>query len=133
MGRGNLSPQTPEHVYKVLTLDQWDHAKKVGDLAVDLDRQDGFVHLSTASQLAGTLQRYFDTEAEVILLQILCASLGSELIWEAPSEGGDRVGVFPHFFGQLSPSCAEKQWTLRRNAFDLPRELLNQVEAPALV
>jgi uncharacterized protein (DUF952 family) len=128
VGWAEPNPLSPERVYKVLTPEQWDHAKTVGDLAVDIDRQDGFVHLSTARQLAGTLQRYFAKSEEVFLLQIPCAALGTGLMWDAPSEGDDRVGVFPHFYGPMPPSWVEKRWKLKRGAFDLPRELLNQAE-----
>tara|TARA_B100001964_G_scaffold46771_1_gene52245 strand:+ start:233 stop:481 length:249 start_codon:yes stop_codon:yes gene_type:complete len=38
-------------VYKILTLDEWEDASKTGFVVTELDKKDGFVHLSTSSQL----------------------------------------------------------------------------------
>jgi hypothetical protein len=38
-------------IYKVLTLDEWEHAQRVGVIVTELDKKDGFVHLSTATNL----------------------------------------------------------------------------------
>ena len=42
-------------VYKVLTLGEWEEASKIGQIVTALDQQDGFVHLSSATQLNMTL------------------------------------------------------------------------------
>src|SRR6056300_2055281 len=56
-------------IYKVLTLDEWEHAQRAGVIVTELDKKDGFVHLSTATQLNATLSLYFAKEESVMLLQ----------------------------------------------------------------
>mgnify|MGYP001366646985 FL=1 len=46
-------------VYKILTLEQWENASKTGFIVTELDKKDGFIHLSTSSQLALTLSLFF--------------------------------------------------------------------------
>ena len=42
-------------VYKILTLEEWNTAKKNGKVITELDQNDGFVHLSTSNQLGLSL------------------------------------------------------------------------------
>ena len=56
--------------YKVLKFNEWAEASSTGSIITDLDKRDGFIHLSTASQLAATLSFYFQDSEEVILLQL---------------------------------------------------------------
>ena len=48
------------NVYKILTTEEWEQASKDGQIKTDLDKEDGFIHLSFASQLHSTLSRFFD-------------------------------------------------------------------------
>ncbi len=45
-------------IYKVLTLDEWEQAQASGAIITELDKADGFIHLSTATQLNATLSLY---------------------------------------------------------------------------
>ncbi len=73
-----------EKVYKILTLEEWDNAKETGEITTNLDQQDGFIHLSTSNQLAGTLAFYFNDFDNLILLEFESVELGEELIFEEP-------------------------------------------------
>ena len=42
-------------VYKVLTINEWKNALNLGYIETILDKEDGFVHLSTSKQLVLTL------------------------------------------------------------------------------
>lgn len=117
------------HLYKVLTTQQWEQAQHSGSLAAPVDLADGFVHLSTAAQLAGTLQRYFSDAAAVVVLQ-LQPDLGANLRWET-SLTGDRPGEFPHYYGDLTADRVSNTWIAQRNAIALPEEILLQVEQDA--
>ena len=46
-------------IYKILTHSEWEAANKLGYVKTDLDDRDGFIHCSTAKQLALTLHFYF--------------------------------------------------------------------------
>ena len=61
------------------------------------DRRDGFIHLSAADQLEGTLAKHFAREDGLVLLALDPARLGPHLKWEA-SRGG---ALFPHLYAPL--------------------------------
>lgn len=90
-------------VYKIATASQWDAAVARGayDGSAD-DRRDGYIHLSTAGQLAGTLAKHFRGQAALHLIAFNAAALGPALQWET-SRGGD---LFPHLYATLDPRLA---------------------------
>ena len=58
------------NLYKILRTDEWELASSSDQIVTDLDTEDGFIHLSTATQLAGTLSFYFKESDAVFLHQI---------------------------------------------------------------
>ena len=46
-------------IYKILTEKEWKNSNLLGYVKTDLDDKDGFIHCSTAKQLALTLYLYF--------------------------------------------------------------------------
>ena len=115
-------------VYKILTLDEWKAAKENGKVITELDQNDGFVHLSTSSQLGLTLSLYFKDHKKVVLLQVDTNMIEDKLIFEEPIPKGDRAGLFPHIYGELLTEHITKSWFLERGAFILPDEVLAQSE-----
>ena len=73
-----------KYIYKILSLSEWNEAKTTNRIVTELDKKDGFIHLSTAKQLSATLALYFSNDQEVMLLRILSKSLKDDLIYEAP-------------------------------------------------
>jgi len=65
----------------------------------EVDAKDGFIHMSTAVQLPGTLSRFFGSDETVQLLKIDYKRLSSFKIvkWEKASNGD----TFPHLYAQL--------------------------------
>lgn len=61
-----------------------------------VDLADGYIHLSTAAQLPGTLAKHFHGEQHLHLLAVDTETL-DKLRWE-PSRGGD---LFPHLYRAL--------------------------------
>jgi len=87
-----------EPVYKILAEAALDAAKSEGRfLGTGDDLRDGFIHLSAAYQVAGTLAKYYAGEEDLLLVAVDPARLGEALKWE-PSRGGD---LFPHLYGPL--------------------------------
>ena len=84
-------------VYKVMNRAAFIEAKAKGssDGSAD-DRRDGFIHLSSADQLEGTLAKHF-ADPKDLLLAIDATRLGERLCWQ-PSRGG---AFFPHLYGAL--------------------------------
>ena len=116
--------------YKVLKPDEWAEASSTGKIITDLDKRDGFIHLSTASQLAATLSFYFQDFEEVILLQLDLDKINKDkLLYEEPYPNeGKRKSPFPHLYSELRTDQIANIWTIKRGAFDLPEEVLLQAE-----
>ena len=112
-------------VYKILTLGEWEEASKIGQIVTALDQQDGFVHLSSATQLNMTLSLYFLKEEKVILLQINEGDIIEGLTYEYADKRG---GEFAHFYGELSTDKILQSWHLDRSAFSLPEEVMLETE-----
>jgi uncharacterized protein (DUF952 family) len=85
-------------VFKIARATEWDAAltQQYFHGSAD-DLRDGFIHLSSAAQLRGTLQKHFRGESDLVLIAFEEAALASALKWES-SRGGD---VFPHLYGAL--------------------------------
>ncbi|WP_180898187.1 DUF952 domain-containing protein [Martelella soudanensis] len=86
-------------IFKIVTGAEWQAARTAGvfkGAAVDL--ADGFIHLSTADQVRETAARHFAGQADLLLVAVDPAALGSALRYE-PSRGG---ALFPHLYGDLS-------------------------------
>jgi uncharacterized protein (DUF952 family) len=85
-------------IYKICPEPLWREARRVGGFAgAEIDRRDGFIHFSTAAQVAETAARHFSGMADLVLIAIDAGLLGDALKWE-PSRGGD---LFPHLYGSL--------------------------------
>ena len=112
-------------VYKVLTIKEWGEASEMGQIVTELDQQDGFVHLSSATQLNMTLSLYFSNEEKVVLVEINESDIAEGLSYErAEKRGAD----FAHYYGELSTDKILQSWHLDRSAFSLPEEVMLEAE-----
>ncbi len=85
-------------IYKILTTTQWAALERDGATAgAPVDQADGFVHFSTAGQLAETAAKHFAGQAGLMLLALEAGRLGPALRWE-PSRAG---ALFPHLYATL--------------------------------
>lgn len=90
-------------IYKICDVSEWNEAVACGVYRGSAhDRRDGFVHLSTAAQLAGTLAKHFAGRARLVLIAVDAGALGAALRRE-PARGGE---LFPHLYGPLPVSAA---------------------------
>ena len=102
---------TASHVYKLLRDAEWCAAEEAGVTNVPLDREDGYVHLSTAEQVADTARLYFAGLEGVRLLRFPVDRL-PPLKWEK-SRGGK---LFPHLYAPLDVIKSDAVWRLRAGA-----------------
>jgi len=116
-------------IYKVLTLNEWKIAKETGVIITNVDKNDGFVHLSTARQLNATLSMYFQDSSKVMLLEVSHSKVKKILKYEPTNSGSSRKGFFYHLYGDLLIEYVSKFWLLERGAFNIPDEILIQAEA----
>ena len=112
-------------VYKVLTIKEWGEASEMGQIVTELDQQDGFVHLSSATQLNMTLSLYFSDEEKVVLVEINESDIAEGLSYEHAEK---RAGDFAHYYGELSTDKMSQSWYLDRSAFSLPEEVMLEAE-----
>jgi uncharacterized protein (DUF952 family) len=85
-------------VYKVLSLSEWSDAQRDGQFrGSEVDRRDGFIHLSAADQLEKTVMLWFADRDDLMLAAIEDGRLADALKWEL-SRGG---ALFPHYYGSL--------------------------------
>lgn len=92
-------------IFKVVPRTEWDAASDAYRGSAH-DQADGFLHFSTGSQLATTLQLYYAGRDDLVLVAAESEKLGAALKWEhAPSRGED----FPHLFAALP--CSAVVWT----------------------
>ncbi len=87
-----------ELVFKLVDRASWQAAEAAGVFAGSAaDQRDGFIHLSTALQLAETAATHFAGQRDLLVVAIDATALGDALRWE-PSRGG---ALFPHLYGPL--------------------------------
>ena len=105
-------------IFKIVPRAEWDAAGAMYEGSAH-DRADGFLHFSTAPQLAETLRRHYAGQDDLLLLAVDALALGEALRWEyAPSRGED----FPHLHGPLPSRAVRWMRPLTRDAdgrFDL--------------
>lgn len=98
-----------DFVYKIASRPVFEASRAAGRfLGMPIDVTDGYVHFSTAAQLAETLRLHFAGTAELIVFSVRGAALGAALRWE-PSRGGQ---LFPHLYGELPMSALIDQASL---------------------
>ena len=84
--------------FKILTADQWIQFTKDGVFAgAPVDLADGYIHLSAADQVEGTLDKHFAGQAGLVIAEIDLGLLGDSVKWEV-SRGGAH---FPHLYAVL--------------------------------
>lgn len=86
-------------IFKILRANE--AAALVQDLVFkgsSVDLSDGFIHFSTAAQVAETAAKHFAAESGLWLAAVRTADVAEALRWE-PSRGGD---LFPHLFAPLT-------------------------------
>lgn len=91
--------QTPSRpIVKLLRAEEWAAFEASGHFAGSPDdRRDGYIHISTPEQVAGTAAKYFAGTAGVVAVTLDAGALGEALRWEA-SRGGM---LFPHLYRPL--------------------------------
>ncbi|MES2442570.1 MAG: DUF952 domain-containing protein [Pseudomonadota bacterium] len=88
--------------YKILSDAEMEALEHQGSFAgAPVDLADGYVHLSTADQLQGTLDKHFAGRADLWIAAVDLEALGEAVKWEE-SRGG---ALFPHLYAALPLSA----------------------------
>jgi uncharacterized protein (DUF952 family) len=89
-------------LYKIMSRREWETAQANGLYeGSEVDRRDGFIHLSAAHQIRATAQKHFSGQTGLLLVSVAEEALAQSLKWEV-SRGSD---LFPHIYGTLPLSA----------------------------
>ena len=90
-------------VYKICPAEAWEEAARAGRFeGAGIDLTDGYIHFSTAAQVAETAARHFAGRDGLVLVAVEAEALGAALKWE-PARGG---ALFPHLYAALPARAA---------------------------
>jgi uncharacterized protein (DUF952 family) len=107
-------------IYKICQQAEWAQVENFYAGSAK-DREDHFIHFSTAEQVLGTLTKYYANAGDLVLVAVDPASLGSALRYEASRDGA----LFPHLYGTLPLTAVRWVKPIKRNqdgGFVLPTE-----------
>jgi uncharacterized protein (DUF952 family) len=94
----SLSSEPVTTIYKICEAALWAAAEFVGEFrGSTVDLADGYIHFSTAGQVAETAAKHFSRVPDLVLVAVAAEDLSGALKWE-PSRGG---ALFPHLYGVL--------------------------------
>ncbi|MCB9595174.1 MAG: DUF952 domain-containing protein [Sandaracinaceae bacterium] len=86
-------------LYKILRAARWADADALGRVPeAPVDEQDGFLHLSDATQVRETARRHFAGQRELVLVTLDPARFAPDTLRWEPSRGG---ALFPHVYGAV--------------------------------
>lgn len=85
-------------IYKICPASAWREAERQGVYHGSTDdTRDGFIHFSTASQVAETAKKHFFGQTGLFLIEVDVDALGNALRWKRSRNNE----LFPHFYGEL--------------------------------
>jgi uncharacterized protein (DUF952 family) len=85
-------------IYKISPASAWRAAERQGVYRGSADDiRDGFIHFSTASQVAETARKHFFGQTGLFLIEVNADALGEALRWERSRNDE----LFPHLYGEL--------------------------------
>ena len=85
-------------IYKICPASAWRAAERQGVYSGSADdARDGFIHFSTAPQVAETARKHFFGQSGLFLIAVDADALGDALRWERSRNDE----LFPHLYGEL--------------------------------
>jgi len=89
---------SPAPIFHLATPAELARAQGRGSVAPESLATEGFIHCSTAGQLAGTIRRHYADAEALVVLQLDPVTLGDALVWEESRPGE----VYPHVYREIS-------------------------------
>jgi uncharacterized protein (DUF952 family) len=91
-------PAAVRTIYKISPASAWREAERQGVYKGSADDlRDGFIHFSTAAQVAGTARKHYFGQTGLFLIAVDADLLGAALRWERSRNDE----LFPHLYGEL--------------------------------
>jgi len=88
-------------IYHVTTKDGWAKFEGLDYYESPTLNEETFIHLSTAEQVSGVLERYYAGQTNLLKLHIDIEKLSAKLKYELATNNE----YFPHLFGRLNKSA----------------------------
>jgi uncharacterized protein (DUF952 family) len=98
-------------IYHIAAAADWEQARKDGRYSMSTRgvtlAEQGFIHASTAAQVALVANKYYKGEPDLLLLVIDTDRVGPEIRWE-DVPGSDAP--YPHIYGPLNADAVIGTW-----------------------
>jgi len=106
-------------IFHITTQVAWDEAARAGSYRADTLESEGFIHCSTADQVAEVANVRFRGREDLVLLWIDPERVRAEIKYEDASDGS---GTFPHIYGPLDIDAVARvtEYRERDGAFPMP-------------
>lgn len=107
-------------IFHIATRDSWDEAARAGTYRAETLETEGFIHCSTAEQVAQVANVRFRGREDLLLLWIDESRVRAEIKWEEASDG---TGTFPHIYGPLDIDAVARvsEYREHEGEFQAPR------------
>ena len=100
-------------IYKISPASAWREAERQGVYKGSADdARDGYIHFSTAAQVAETARKHYFGQTGLFLIAVDADALGEALRWE-PSRNDE---LFPHLYGELDLGTVVGVFSMRARA-----------------
>ena len=86
-------------IFHITTSSAWDEACATGAYEPPSLEQEGFIHFSSADQVAGVANRAFRGQRDLVLLCVTSERLAAVVRHEHAEDAGE---AFPHLYGPLN-------------------------------
>jgi uncharacterized protein (DUF952 family) len=97
-------------IYKITPASAWREAERQGVYRGSADDlRDGYIHFSTATQVAATARKHYFGQTGLFLVAVDADALGDALRWEASRNDE----LFPHLYGELDLGAVTDVFDLR--------------------
>ncbi|GAB3778726.1 DUF952 domain-containing protein [Spirosoma horti] len=95
-------------IYHIVSATDWATQESQPSYEAASLQTEGFIHLSTKEQVAGTLNRYYQHVPDLLLLHVDTDKLTSDLRYERAT----NQELFPHLYGPLNKEAIVQIETL---------------------
>ncbi|KWV41874.1 hypothetical protein AS026_22115 [Rhizobium altiplani] len=100
-------------VYKIVPELAWKETEGQSEFkGFGIDLNDPFIHLSDSDQVESTLEKFFKSQAGLVLVEIDSDSLGDSIVWEKSEDDN----LFPHLYGSLPISSVKNVYPISLGA-----------------
>jgi uncharacterized protein (DUF952 family) len=90
---------TPDTLLHITTQSAWQSAQQAGEYTAPSLASEGFIHCSTAAQVAAVAERFYAGQRGLVLLVLDAQRIRSEVRYEPGADKPDEL--FPHVYGPI--------------------------------